>query len=406
MGSDDRSDPVHTRRRVLSIMGAGAAVASASFPALTKGATSEVGRPDGEGATVMAETNELSGGLPAEREFFLAKCPEQAEFRDASNVWIEDERGRFGMRIGVERNSSRWDLPEIYLDIAFPDGKVMSLRSDEKAHPGADGELGATVLGGGPLSFQVISPFDKWKVRFDGKAAEITASELIETPYPEEKVIRPVFFEIDMMMAVPPWIAGEMLPDADQAAFKEDAAGFISPRYEQLFRCEGRLKIGEEETTFKGQGLRIRRQGLRAFADFPGHVWQSCLFPSGKAFGLNTFGTYDQQPSYAEGFYYDGKGKLKPARLVEVPWLKELLESGDDVRLRLETEDGEISIEGTTYINCRSRYPAALPPGFPADYPVIQQSHADYRLEDEEATGMIERSTPPSKLTNYRDWQD
>jgi hypothetical protein len=394
--------PGHTRRSAWAIVSAGmAAAASSPLPALAGG---ERSGPD-EG-TDMPETNDLSGGVPEAREYFLAVKPEEAEFRDASNVWIEEEDGKFGMRIGVERNSSRWDLPEIYLDIAFPDGRVISLRSDEKAHDGAAGELGATVLGGGPLHFEVISPFDEWKVAFNGETAEISAGELIETPYPGLETTQSVSFEITMTMAVPPWVAGEMIPESDRDAFEKDAAGFISPRYEQLFRCQGRMIIGGDETAFKGQGLRIRRQGLRSFGDFPGHVWQSCLFRSGRAFGLNTFGTHDTDPTYAEGFYYDGAGKLIPARLVRVPWMKDLQESGDAIAMVLETGDGEISVGGTTYINCRSRYPSELPPGFPDDYPVIQQSHALYRLGGEEATGMIERSTPPSKLSNYRDWRD
>jgi hypothetical protein len=303
------------------------------------------------------------------------------------------------MRIGVESNSSRWDLPEIYLDIAFSDGKVMSRRSDEQAHAriGADGR--ASILGGGPVRFQVIKPFDEWVVSFDGTAAEITAQELIATPYPEEKIVKPVSFEIRMKMAVPPWLPGAMLPEEKKAAFQKDSADFISPRYEQLFRCEGLVTIGDEERRFRGQGLRIRRQGLRKFADFPGHCWQSCLFPSGKAFGFNTFGSYmDAAPSYAEAYYYDGQGELIPAKLVEIPWLRQLRVSGDSVPIGLDVRGRPIRIEGTSFVNCRSRYPSSLPPDFAKDYPIIQQSHVHYRLGDERSTGMMERSTSPNKL--------
>ncbi len=341
---------------------------------------------------------DLSGGIPTDREFMLAEKPAEAEFRDAVNTWIEEENGRFGMRIGVESNSSRWDLPEIYLDIAFPDGRVISRRSDDAAHGRMDEQGRPAILGAGPLRFQMIEPFALWKVMFDGDAAEITADDLIRTPYPEETVKRRVQFEINMTMAVPPWQAGDMLPKAAKSDFAKSST-FISPRYEQLFRCEGRMTIGDEHFELKGQGLRIRRQGLRQFADFPGHVWQSCLFPSGKAFGLNTFGTVDDaEASYAEAYYYDGQGGLKPARIVEVPWMVGLVASGDDVPIRLDVEGKEIAFSGKSFINCRSRYPAALPPDFPTDYPVIQQSHVHYALEGEDATGMMERSTPPSKL--------
>ncbi len=293
---------------------------------------------------------------------------------------------------------SRWDLPEIYLDIAFADGRVISRRSDDAAHDRYDANGKPTILGAGPLHFQMIEPFAVWKVTFDGEAADITADELIRTPYPEEKVMRRVHFEITMTMVVPPWQAGDMLPDEAKSGFAKSAT-HISPRYEQLFRCEGQMTIGDERFTFRGQGLRIRRQGLRQFAGFPGHVWQSCLFPSGKAFGLNTFGTVDDAvASYAEAYYYDGAGELKPARIVSVPWMVGLAASGDDVPIRLDVGGEEIAIAGKSFINCRSRFPSALPPDFPADYPLIQQSHVHYEMGGEAATGMMERSTPPSKL--------
>jgi hypothetical protein len=371
-------------------------VAGASALGVTAGALSSAAS-----AASKTETGkmpkDLSGGLPDSREYLFAERPAEPEMRDAVNVWIEEENGAFGMRIGVESNSSRWDLPEIYLDVAFPDGRVMSRRSDEKAHSRLDRDGRPAILGAGPLRFQLIKPFETWTVAFDGDAAEITAQELIETPYPVEKVKRPVSFEITMTMAVPPWVAGAMMLK-EQAGEFEKAAQFISPRFEQLCRCEGRMTIGDQAFNVKGQGLRVRRQGLRKFSNFPGHVWQSCLFPSGKAFGLNTFGTYkDERPSYGEAFYYDGE-TMTPAKILQVPWMKSLAPGGDSVPARLATPSGEVVIDGVTFVNCRSRYPAALPPGFAADYPVIQQSHAKYRMGGEAATGMIERSTPPRLL--------
>jgi hypothetical protein len=342
---------------------------------------------------------DLTGGLSAEREYFYAHCPEGNEIRDASNVWIEDADGRFGMRIGVEAVSSSWESPEIYLDIAFADGRIISRRSREAKADVADEQGRPAILGGGPLRFQCIEPFRRWRVTFSGDAPEITAEDLIATPYPVEKVWRDVDFTIDMMMAVPPWIAGALLPGGSEALAGDDAGEFISPRYEQLFRAEGRIRIGDERIDFTGQGLRIRRQGFRKFEGFAGHVWESALFPSGKAFGFNTFPPLkDGEPGYAEGFVFDGDGKLRPVSLVEVPWMSELRVRGDDVACTLDAGEGPVGIAGATYINCRGRYSTKLPPDFPPDFPVIQQSHARYRWGDEEATGMIERSTKPSKM--------
>ncbi len=165
---------------------------------------------------------------------------------------------------------------------------------------------------------------------------------------------------------------------------------FLSPRFEQLCRANGFLEIDGVRQDFKGQALRIKRQGVRKFEGFWGHCWQSALFPSGRAFGINTFPPRaDGKPNFNEGFVYFGDGVLKPARAVQMPWMRKLMTGGEDVPLVLETADGLVKIEGRTFVNCRSRGAGVLP----ASFPMVQQAHATYCWDGEEATGMVERST-------------
>ena len=103
----------------------------------------------------------------------------------------------------------------------------------------------------------------------------------------------------------------------------------------------------------------------------------------------------DGKPSYNEGYIFDGSGALKPARVIKVPWLAKLAPSGDDVSFVLETAEGKVSVRGETFANTRSRSHADLP----ADFPIVQQSHVRYRWDNEETVGMLERSTPASKVT-------
>ena len=339
---------------------------------------------------------DLSGGLPVEREYVLPECPDQPDIRDAVNVWIEEKDAKFGMRIGIEATSPTWDRHMVWLDIAFADGRVMSLRSDdEPVHPAIGPEGLPTIRGAGPLTLRLVEPFKTWTASFKGKVPETTADALIKDRDPDESLVRDVEFEIEMNMALPPLAPGSMLPEARTAMTSADQGQFISPRYEQLFRAKGALRIDDERHDFTGQGLRIRRTGFRKFEGFWGHCWQSALFPSGKGFGFNTFPPRgDGTPNFAEGFVSLGDGTMKPARPVEVPWMKSLTPRGDDVPIVLETEDGLVRIEGTTFINTRSRSHPSLPP----DFPIVQQAHALYRWGDEEATGMIERSSRPSVM--------
>ncbi len=340
---------------------------------------------------------DLTGGLPVAREYFMVDCPAEPEIRDAMNVWIEEEKGLFGMRIGVEAASPDWNSQEIYLDVAFATGRVMSRRTREAPHPvlGADGR--PSVRGAGPLRFECVEPFKTWIASFKGQAAELTTAELRKSSYPEEKQMGEVEFTIRLEMVVPPWIQGQLSADATEA-MSGTQGQYMSPRYEQLCRVSGDLRVNKEQYSFKGQGLRIRRQGYRKFEGFWGHCWQSCLFPSGRAFGMNMFPPKEGVKNYAEGFIFNGDGALIPALPVGVPWLKRLELEGDQVPLELKTANGIVRIEGVSYINKRSRFSVKLPTDFPPDFPIIQQSHVHYRWGDEKATGMMERSTPANQM--------
>ena len=332
---------------------------------------------------------DLSGGLPIEREYCFAEKP-GPEVRDAINVWLEEENADFAMRIGIERVAEEWNDPELWLDIAFPDGRVISGR-EHGASPLAIGPEGKpTILGCGPLRFRCVEAFKHWTISFGShRIRELTTQQLVEGVYPERPPMREVSFEIDFWPAVPPLISGT-LSKASAVLMSGEQGSFISPRYEQLCRAKGSLTIDGERRNLSAQILRIKRQGVRKFEGFWGHCWMSALFPSGRAFGVNVFPPRaDGKPSFNEGFVYDGDGVLKPARAVQAPWMRRLYTKDEDVPVALETTDGLFAIDGKTFVNCRSLGASVLP----ASFPIVQQAHARYRWDGEEACGMIERST-------------
>lgn len=270
-------------------------------------------------------STDLTGGLDIAREHVLAECPEPG-IRDAVNVWIEEEHAAFGMRIGVEAASPDWGAHEYWLDIAFSDGRVISGRDTGQSHPPIGPEGQPTVLGTGPLRFRCVEPFRRWTAVFKGTAPEITTMDLISGKLPEQPPMRDIEIDIEMEMAAPPGVSGTLLPEAGAILSGGVEGEYMSPRYEQLFRTKGTLRVGDERCEFNGNGLRIRRQGARKFEGFWGHCWQSALFPSGRAFGYNTYPPRaDGKPSFNEGFIFDGTGKLKPARAVQIPWMTRLL---------------------------------------------------------------------------------
>jgi hypothetical protein len=342
---------------------------------------------------------DITGGIPVEREYILADKPDDG-MRDAVNVWIEEERGEFAMRVGVEAVGAQWDRHEMWLDIAFADGRLYSRRGaeDTKGAIGAQGK--PTIRATGPLRFECVEPFRRWTVAFEESPVAVTSAEEIrDNPDFEETAWVPVSFQIDMQMGAEPWMPGTMTPEA-AAALGGKQGDFMSPRYEQLFRCTGTLTIDGERRNFRANGLRIRRTGFRAFSGFSGHCWGSALFPSGKAFGFNTYPPSETgEPTYAEAWVIGEDGRRIGAYPVSVPWLRTLEAGGEDVPIVLETLDGKrVEIGGTTFANTRSRGGHVLPPDWPKDWPIVQQSHAVYMWDGESTTGMLERSSKPSAM--------
>ena len=128
-------------------------------------------------------------------------------------MWISDDPERFGFpRMGVESIGSDWDRRMLQANIAFPDGRVLIGSQVGEAHPALAADGQPRIFGGGPLQFECLEPFRRWKMRFRGNAVETTVAPQMRgvTTGPS----RQVEIELDAEMAVPPWVQGTMSSDA------------------------------------------------------------------------------------------------------------------------------------------------------------------------------------------------
>ena len=114
------------------------------------------------------------------------------------------------------------------------------------------------------------------------------------------------------------------------------------------------------------------------------------MFPGGKAFGYIAYPPHpDGRTTYNEGFLYLGEGKLIPARVVEAPWLRRLVPSGDPVPVVFESGLGITRIESVTV---NTTHDTVQRPEMPS-FPVLFQGECGYTWDGEETFGMLERST-------------
>jgi hypothetical protein len=337
---------------------------------------------------------DLTGGLDQAREYMFPDCPPEDGMRDAVNMWVSDDRGEVGLpRFAVEALAPGWDRHELQVNVALPGGRVFRLRGPHDSHPvtGPDGR--ASVLGTGPLAFRCVEPFRIWTAEFDGTATETSTEALIAGDPAGPDV--DLTFTVEASMAVPPWIQGTLFPEAaEMLATSIEGKLMGGPRYEQLFRATGSVRVDGEEHAFTGSGLRIRRQGIRDVTEFWGHCWQSALFPSGRAFGYIAYPPRpDGTESYNEGYLFTGDGALIPAKVLEAPWLTRLLPQGDDASFVFESELGITRIEGETVFSTFEMGIPELP-----QFPILFQGGVRYRWDGEETYGMLERSSMRDKI--------
>ena len=338
-------------------------------------------------------TVDLSGGLGEEREFVFGEQPDEPEMRESVNAWIWDSGNDVAMpRIGVEAVADQWDTHDVQVNMALAGGRMLNLAAPGKVHNAAGPDGRPRILGAGPLSFELIEPYKHWKMRLDGLLVASTVQKQIAAERPDEPPSVPVSIEIDIKSAVPPWENGAMLPEAKRVLDEQDEGALMGgPRFEQLSRATGTVRVGDTEYPINGGALRVRRQGVRRLGTFRGHAWQSAVFPSGRAFGYIVYPPRDDGlPTYNEGYIFEGDGDLVPAWIVDAPWLRRLQPKDEDVSVVIETAQGTTRIQGTTVL---SNFSVMGGIGANPDFPVLQQAVVSYTWDGESANGMMERST-------------
>ncbi|MFT4027862.1 MAG: hypothetical protein QM676_13830 [Novosphingobium sp.] len=339
----------------------------------------------------MAEMD-WAGGLGPQHDYMLAARPADPEMRESASLWFFDDSGEIGLpRVGIEAQGAVWDTHRFDANVAFADGRVLreSRRGETGPAIGPDGK--PSVLQVDNLAFRVIEPFRKWVVSYDGEATDSTAELMIREQFDTGKRAR-LKFEIAIEMAVPAW-AQDNTPEklATMSEQERIDAGLMGYgfRKEQLCLGEGWFELEGERRPLKGRGLRIHRQSVRPMGAFRGHCWQSAVFPDGRAFGYIAYPPLpgeDPEKTYNEGYVWQD-GRWYPARARNIPFLRKLMPSGDDVSVELETELGTVRIGGTTHYGI-------IKVGSPDTMGLtLQQGGVKYTLGDQTAYGMIERSS-------------
>lgn len=341
----------------------------------------------------------LTGGLPLDADLMLAEPP-PAPFdwvREGTSDWLYEEGGAFGIpRVGVEAEPYSWNERRYQANFAFADGRVLLSSGKGPTPPILDKDGRSAVLGGGPLTFQCIEPFRRWLLRFDGMVIDTTVADQIALTVDRSKLV-PLRYEFELAMAVPPDV--QDISPAKFAALpmgkQRDAASIgLGWRFTQLMRGEGEVTVDGTRRSARVVGNRVKRRSVRTDGLFlRGHCWQGVVFPDGRAAGYEARPVHDEgHEPWNEGFVYQD-GRMYRARATRIPWLRRIVDKGDDVSFELESELGVTRIAGTSALSTfqlgRDHLRGLR----------LHQGGARYSWDGQTAYGMIERSAYPEQTT-------
>lgn len=342
---------------------------------------------------------QIANGLTPDHDYFFPEKPDDPEMRESTSVWLFEENGEFGFpRIGIEAEAHSWENRMYQINMALGDGQLLidSGRGPAPATLGPDGK--PSVLGAGPLTFRCIEPFRRWLMTFEGTVHQGTIGDQIAGGLGNGDRV-PLSVEVELAIETPAWIQ-DYSPDKVARMTKaeqEDAQSMgIGWRLEQMVRGTGVYTVDGVTREFRCQGSRIKRQSIRPLNVFRGHCWQSAIFPDGSAFGYIAYPATATAAQFSIGYVVQD-GVMYPARPTRIPYIRQVVEEGDDVSLELESQLGTHHISGATTLSTfkvnNPDMAAAGAPGF-----TLQQSGTRYTWNGQTSYGMIERSATGKQM--------
>jgi hypothetical protein len=339
---------------------------------------------------------DLTGGLQPSVDRPNLDPAADIEAGENHAFWIFDDTGEYALlNCHVQAGGPQlpgqpppaWDTRRVAFGIATPGDRLFV---DFVVDAGTTSD----TLNTGGWSFRCVEPFVRWTATYRGSPRVTSAAETRKGLIDLEGERAPVEIDLELKMALPPWIQGDF---AEDLPGREEGLLFIGiPRYEQLYRMQGEIRHDGRTRALVGTGLRTHRYGPRSTVKMLGHSWLSTVFPSGRAFGSMRFPAADGSDLFREAWVSEGDD-LAAARVIDSPWLKSLDCVGETWTVMLETAGGPAEIQGETLA---VSYSMGLGANQTPGSLVLAHGMARFRWDGEEACGLIERSASIDELTS------
>jgi hypothetical protein len=175
-----------------------------------------------------------------------------------------------GVPLGPGQPVPGWDTRRVAFAIAAPGDRLFV---DFAVSSGTTSD----TLHTGGWSLRCVEPFVRWSATYRGSPRVTTRAETRDGVIDLEGDRAPVEVDLELSMVLPPWIQGDF---AEDLPGREEGLLFIGiPRYEQLYRAVGEIRIDGAARPLTATGLRTHRYGRRSTAAMRGHSLAVCGLP-------------------------------------------------------------------------------------------------------------------------------
>lgn len=191
------------------------------------------------------------------------------------NVFDPDQKTGGWFRIGNRPNEG---YAEVSICLYLADGRVGFMF----ARPKIEGNM---ALAAGGMSIEVLEPFKRLRVRYDGKILLLERPHEMAHPKAafRDNPTLPCTVDIEYE-GVSPMYGGETVK-ADGSALEIDPEkSFAKAHYEQHCAARGVITVGEERYEISGFGLRDKSWGPRHWQAIDWYRW--CPMNFGRDFGM------------------------------------------------------------------------------------------------------------------------
>ena len=212
-------------------------------------------------------------------------------------------------------------------------------------------------MNAGGMRIDVVEPFRKLKVTYDGKACVMArpfdmaepAKAFRENPSLDCKV------ELDYE-GVSPMYGGEWVREDGEPIAIDPEKSFAKAHYEQHMAAKGTFVIGDEKFAVEGFGLRDKSWGPRFWQAINWYRW--CPMNFGRDFGmmLSIVAGAEGKPREGGMVFKDGKYDLITECAIDTDWDENWYQTA--LRARVKTESGqryEVSGKVLSLIPLRNR---------------------------------------------------